>query len=509
LVEHAPDSYAPPVAAQAAPRKRLITNRAVVVIGLVLAMAMAALEATVVSTAMPSVVGDLHGIQLYAWVTTAYLLTASVTVPLYGKLADMYGRKPILLFGIAVFLIGSAASGAASSMGQLIAFRALQGLGAGAMQPIALTVVGDIFDLEERSRIQGVFGAAWGLFGMTGPALGGFLVKHLSWRWVFYVNLPFGVIAAAILIFALHEGIEKRPRQVDFAGAGLLVLGLSALLLATSRSAHGVAVWAGPLAVVFLGAFVLVERRAAEPVLPLALFARRVILTASVSGSVIGGAMMAASAFIPLFVQGVLRGEPTEAGIAVTPMLIGWPIASTLGGRLIPRFGFRPFVRVGLFITFAAALGLAIYGERGGIRGLQIISALFGVGMGFANTALLIAVQTSVSWGERGIATASTMFFRTIGGALAVSAMGGVLNAALAKSPSVSEELASRVLSPEGVRGLPPALIDEVSGAIALGVGWIFWIIVGIAAVAFVTCLWFPEIRKAHGDEVPEALTGH
>jgi hypothetical protein len=171
--------------------------------------------------------------------------------------------------------------------------------------------------------------------------------------------------------------------------------------------------------------------------------------------------------------------------------------------------GFRPFVRVGLFITFCAALGLAIYGERGGIRGLQVISALFGVGMGFANTALLIAVQTSVSWGERGIATASTMFFRTIGGALAVSVMGGVLNAALARSPSVSEELASRVLSPEGVRGLQPALIDEVSGAIALGVGWIFWIVVGIAAVAFVTCLWFPEIKKPNADEVPEALAGH
>jgi EmrB/QacA subfamily drug resistance transporter len=506
LIQETRNPYAAPVEADALATRKRVTNRAVVVVGLVLAMAMAALEATVVSTAMPSVVGDLHGIQLYAWVTTAYLLTASVTVPLYGKLADMYGRKPILLFGIVVFLIGSAASGAASSMAQLIAFRALQGAGAGAMQPIALTVVGDIFDLDERARVQGVFGAAWGLFGMTGPALGGFLVKHLSWRWVFYVNLPFGVIAGAILVFALQERVEKKRRHVDVLGSALLVAGLSALLLATSRSAHGAAVWAAPVAAVLLFVFVLVERRAEEPVLPLPLFTRRVILTASLSGAIIGGAMMAVSAFIPLFVQGVLRGEPTEAGIAVTPMLIGWPIASTLGGRLIPKVGFRPLVRLGLSITVGAALLLATYGEHGGLRGLQLISGLFGVGMGFANTALLIAVQTSVAWAERGIATASTMFFRTIGGALTVSATGGVLNAALARDPSISEELASRVLHPEGVRGLDPAMLEKVSGAIALGVGWIFWIVVGIAAVAFVVSLWFPEIHRVHHAEAQPAL---
>lgn len=485
-----------------------VTNRAVTVLALVLSMAMAALEATVVSTAMTSVVSDLHGIQRYAWVTTAYLLTASVTVPLYGKLADMYGRKPLLLFGITVFLLGSVASGAATSMSQLILFRALQGLGAGAIQPIALTVVGDIFDLAERSRIQGVFGAAWGFFGMIGPVLGGFLVEKLSWRWVFYVNVPFGVVAAIILVFAFHEKIERRPHHVDVAGSVLLVTGLTALLLATSRSAHGVALWAGPLAAALLAAFVAVERRAAEPVLPLALFTRRVILTASVSGAIVGGAMMAVTTFIPLFVQGVLRGSPTDAGKAFTPMLIGWPIASTLGGRLIPKVGFRPLVRLGLLITTCAALILALYGEHGGLRGLQVISGLFGVGMGFANTSLLIAVQTSVSWGERGIATASTMFFRTIGGALSISVMGGVLNAALGQSGAISEEIASKVLTAEGVRQLDPGMLDQVSGALAMGIGWIFWLVVGMAGVAFVTCLWFPEVVvKEKPEAVPAA--GH
>jgi len=471
------------------------TNRAVTVLGLVLALAMGALEATIVSTAMPSVVGDLGGIELYAWVTTAYLLTSSITVPIYGKLADVHGRKPVLLFGIAVFLAASAASGAAGTMTQLIVFRGLQGLGAGAMQPVAMTVVGDIFDVTERARIQGVFGAFWGLFAMIGPAIGGFCVKHLSWRWVFYLNLPFGVAAAAILVFALHEEVERRPHRFDVKGALLLTSGLTALLLATSRAAPGLSAWAAPVAVALLAAFVMVERSAAEPVLPLPLFARPIMLNTAISGAIIGGAMMATTTFIPLFVQGVLRGDPTEAGSAFTPMLVGWPIASTLSGRLIPRVGFRPLIRGGLGLTAIAGLALALLGERHGLRGLQLITGLFGLGMGFCNTALVIAVQSSVGWGERGIATASTMFFRTIGGALAVSGMGGVLNAALAAEPGMSHELASRVLSPEGVRGLDPELLARVGGALGRGVGWIFWLIAASAAAAFLTGLWFPDVR--------------
>jgi EmrB/QacA subfamily drug resistance transporter len=470
------------------------TNRAVTVLGLVLAMAMAALEATVVSTAMPSVVGDLGAIDLYAWVTTAYLLTSSVTVPIYGKLADMYGRKPVLLFGIVVFLVGSALSGASTTMTQLILFRALQGVGAGAMQPIALTVVGDIFDLSERARIQGVFGAFWGFFGMTGPAIGGYLVKvkYLGWRSVFYVNLPFGVIASLLIIFALHENVDRRPRRLDYAGALVLTSGLVALLLATSRTGGSVATWAAVAAVVLLGSFPFIEKRAAEPVLPLSLFRRRLMLIAAVSGSIVGGAMVATTTFVPLFVQAVLHMEPTQAGAAFTPMLVGWPIASTLGGRLIPRIGFRPLIRGGLGTTAAAAIALALFGEHGGLTGLQIITGVFGVGMGFANTALIIAVQTSVAWQERGIATASTMFFRTIGGALAVSAMGAVLITALTRDGTVSLETASKLLAPDASRD--PALMERASAALSLGIGWIFWLIAAMATVSFIAALWFPYV---------------
>jgi len=352
----------------------------------------------------------------------------------------------------------------------------------------------DIFDLEERARIQGVFGAFWGLFAMIGPAVGGFCVKHLSWRWVFYLNLPFGVAAAVILIVSFHEQIERRPHRLDYAGAALLATALTGLLLATSGAVPGVAIYAAIAAVVLLAAFIAVERSAAEPMLPLPLFFRPVILIASISGAIVGGAMTATTTFVPLFVQAVLHGDPTQAGSAFTPMLIGWPLASTLSGRLIPRFGFRPLIRVGLGITAVAGLGLALFGEQHGLRGLRLITGLFGVGMGLSNTALIIAVQTSVGWGERGIATASTMFFRIIGGALAVSGMGGVLNAVIAGDPSITHELASPVLSPAGVRGLDPVLLEHVEGALGRGIGWIFWLIAGGAAAAFVISLWFPSV---------------
>jgi MFS family permease len=310
------------------------TNRALTVVGLILALAMGALEGTVVSTAMPTVIGDLGGIHYYAWVTGAYLLASSVTVPIYGKLADIYGRKPILLFGIAMFLFGSAASGAATSMGQLIVFRAIQGLGAGSMQPMAITVVGDIFDLEERAKMQGVFGAAWGIFGLTGPMIGGLLVHHLSWRWVFYINLPFGLAGIALIVTQLHERVEKKVHTLDFMGAGLLAGAVVALLLAASRLGAQTTILCGAIAVALLVGFFAVERVAKEPVVPLPLFARPVMAVSSLTGAVIGGAMIATLTYVPLFVQGVLHGTPTQAGTAITPMVIN---ASLMADASIPE----------------------------------------------------------------------------------------------------------------------------------------------------------------------------
>jgi EmrB/QacA subfamily drug resistance transporter len=469
------------------------TNRPLTVISLLLSLSMAAMEMTVVSTAMPTVVGDLGGIHYYSWVFTAYLLTSTVTVPLYGKLADLYGRKPVLLAGIGVFLVGSMASGLAQSIGALIAFRALQGLGAGAMQPTTLTIVGDIYNLEERSRMQGVFGAVWGVAGLIGPLLGGIIVKYLSWRWVFFINVPAGIAAAALLVVALHENVEHRQHSLDWMGAGLLTLGLTALLFGVHggrASSIGL-----PLAVFCLVLFYFAERRAPEPVLPLDLFRQRVIGVSTAAGALVGAGMIAMVTFVPLYVQGVLGGSPTEAGSAITPMVIGWPISSAISGRLLPRVGFRVLVRSGLVISALAAAALALLLRPDvSLHVPQALSALFGVGLGLANTALLIAVQTSVEWRQRGVATASTMFARTIGGTLAVGVLGAILSAALLRDGSLPPDAADQVLGPAHGAGLDPAVVRSLSVALQAGLGTVFWVIAAISVAAAAASIFFPHL---------------
>ncbi|HLN90795.1 MAG TPA: MFS transporter, partial [Patescibacteria group bacterium] len=321
------------------------TNRPLTVVSLLLGLFLAALEMTVVSTAMPTAVGELGGIHLYAWVFAAYMLTATVTLPIYGKLADLYGRKPVMLVGLALFLGGSFLCGHARSMNTLILFRAIQGFGAGAIQPIAMTIVGDLFDVHQRARIQGILGAVWGLAGLIGPVLGGAIVHWLSWRWVFYVNIPLGLACAAVLTFAYHETVGRQGHRLDFAGAALLSVTVVLALLAARSRAEGLGFL--PPAAVALALFLWVERRAEEPILPLDLFSRRVMAVASATGALVGAAMISVVTFVPLYVQSVLAGSPTDAGTAIAPIAIGWPISSTLAGRILPRTGYRALIRGG------------------------------------------------------------------------------------------------------------------------------------------------------------------
>lgn len=468
------------------------TRRALTVVGLVFALAMAALEATVVATAMPTVTGELGGIEYYSWVTNAYLVTSAITVPIFGKLADLYGRKPVLLFGIFVFLVGSVASGAATSMPALIAFRALQGLGAGAMQPMPLTILGDIFALEDRAKAQGAFGAAWGFFGLVGPLVGGLIVEHVSWRWVFYINIPFGLLSAFIVTAAFHENVQRKTKPyLDVAGALLLMALVVTLLMAAGRAEGSLPFWFA--AVLLLGAFVAVERRAPEPILPPHVFKNRVITTASIINATAGGCMFAIATFVPLFIQGVRHGTPTQAGSSISPMFVAWPIASFIAGRIVARIGFRPLVRCGIICVTCGAWALAFFAQRGALP-LTLAAALFGIGMGLANIALVIAVQTSVSWEHRGVATASTMFFRINGGAIAVAVMGGILVRALAVDPSVPPDIASRMLSREGATALQPELLQKVSGYLESGLETIFVTIAGLSLVALVAALSFPKV---------------
>jgi MFS family permease len=357
-----------------------------------------------------------------------------------------------------------------------------------------MTIVGDLFDVHQRARIQGILGAVWGVAGLTGPVLGGAIVHWLSWRWVFYVNIPLGLGCAAVLMFAYHETVERRDHRLDFAGAVLLTITVVLALLAVRSRGEGLAFL--PAAAVALALFLWVERRADEPLLPLDLFTRRVMAVASATGALVGAAMISVVTFVPLYVQSILAGSPTDAGTAIAPIAIGWPISSTLAGRLLPRAGYRVLIRGGLALTFCAALGLSFLLRPGAdLWTLRLIMFFYGLGLGFANTPLVIAVQSSVPWKLRGVATASTMFSRSIGGTLSVGLLGGVLGAALAAAGAPAGAV-DKLLGPER-SFLPPALVRSLSGALQGGMEGIFQVVAVIAFAGFAVSLLFPAIRIA------------
>jgi len=467
-------------------------NRRLTVTALLLSMFMAAMEATVVGTAMPTVIADLGGLALFGWVGSAYLLASTVSVPVYGKLADLYGRKPLMLFGITLFLLGSMASGSAHSIVALILARAVQGLGAGAMQPIAITIVGDLYSMEERGRVQGLFGAVWGVAGVAGPLLGGLLVQTLSWRWVFWVNVPFGIASAALLFFAFREQPRTaRTLPLDWLGALLLSLASLALLLGSAGELPALTL---PLGAALALLFVYQARHAADPVLPIALVMRRPIAVAAMSSLLLGATMMGILMFVPLYVQGVLGRTPAEAGATAAPMLVGWPIAATLTSRALVRVGFRTPVWIGsVLCALSLAAFAALLTPGANMLALQGVMFVYGLGMGFVNTTLLIAVQSSVGWEQRGVATATTMFSRSIGGALGVGAFGSVLAVQL-----------GAVLPPDSVRAmLDPVRRHAISGraeiaaALASSLAPIFWACAALAVLNVVVVAFYPRQASA------------
>jgi EmrB/QacA subfamily drug resistance transporter len=468
------------------------THRPLTIIAILLSMFMAAMEATVVATALPSVVADLNGLELYGWVTAGYLLATTVTIPLWGKLSDQWGRKQTLLTGLAVFLLGSVACALSRTMAWLIAFRVLQGLGSGALQPVALTVVGDLFTLDERSRIQGLFGAVWGFAGIVGPLVGGVLVHTLSWHWVFWINIPPCLLSAWLLTVFYAQDRPGRGEQhrLDLAGALLLSSAVIALLAGVSGVLPAFTL---PASALLLAAFVRVEQKALEPILPLSLFRVPAIAGASVCSALMGSAMMALITYTPLFAQATRHVTATEAGATIAPMLVGWPLAATLGGRILPRVGYRILVRGGLtLVGISSLVACALVAREAALSSLRVAIFFFGVGMGFANTALIIAVQQSVEFGERGVATASSMFFRNVGGAVAVGALGVVL--AHAVGPEVPPEVLRRLLGPERGAGLDPTLVTATSDALARGMTPIFIAAAAIGTLVALAGWAFPKV---------------
>lgn len=402
------------------------TRRALTTAALLLLMALSAMEATVVSTAMPTVIAELGGVAHYGWVAAAYFLAVTVATPVYGKLADSLGRKPVALFSVALFLLGSFASGLAGNIAVLIAARAVQGLGAGGLQPVTLTIVGDLYTLEERGRVQGLFSGVWAASGIAGPLLGGWIVHEASWRWVFWVNVPIGLLGAAVLVRAYHEGRAEGARAtLDVPGAALFSVATLALLLGVNGTATAPMLAASAA---LFAAFVRVEARAEDPMLPVSLLRERVIAVTSVSGFLLGAAMMASLLMLPLYAQGVLHRSPTEAGASVAPMLLGWPLAAMVTSRLLSRVGVRPPVLVGSALIALSLIALALtISPRVRVGTLQGWMFVYGLGMGLAATATLLAVQASVPWSRRGVATSTNLFARSVGGALGTGGLGALL----------------------------------------------------------------------------------
>lgn len=406
----------------------------IVTAAIMLSLFLASMEATVVGTAMPTIVGQLGGLASYSWVFSAYLLASTTTVPIYGKLSDLYGRRPVYLFAMALFLFGSVLAGSANSMTQLILARAVQGLGAGGILPLAFIIIGDMFSLQQRAKMQGLFSSVWGVSSIIGPLLGGLLVDRASWRWVFYINLIPGLIAAALFwIGWRHPRPQAREGiKVDFAGAALLSIGIVLLLLGLFDlgSAQSLLLLAGAL--LTLALLVVVERRAADPILPIGLFRDRLFLVSCLHGVLVGAAIFGSASYVPLFAQSVLRATATAAGASLTPQLLSWVAASIICSRLLLRTSYRTLVIFGMVL---AVIGTGLVLLAGVVRSpwpLLVGMGLTGAGMGFSIPSFMIAVQSAVPRQKMGTATSTLTFSRNIGGTLGVSIMGVILSAGLA-----------------------------------------------------------------------------
>ena len=488
-------------------------ERQLVTAAILLGMFLAALEATAVATAVPTAVGELGGVAHYSWVFSAYLLTSTTTVPLFGKLADLFGRKRTYQWSVAIFLLGSGLCGLAHSFPQLILFRAIQGLGAGGVSPVATTIAGDIYTLEERGRIQGIFSGIWAVASLIGPLLGGLLTDHLSWRWIFYLNIPFGLLSSFMIQRWMREETARTEHRLDILGTVSLTTAVTLLLLALLEGpdtwgwadARTLGLLAGSVA--GLAVFLWQERRAPEPMLPLDLFRNRLIAVASAGNFLIGALLYALTAYVPMFGQGVLGSSAVKAGSILAPILLGWPIASTLAGRILLKIDYRPMTIFGGLTVTTGALLLARTGAE--TTGAWIMTSMMitGFGLGFLSMPYLLGVQNAVPWRRRGVATSAVQFFRSIGGAVAVAALGALLNSRLQSiaGPGVD---ANAALKPDLRAQLAPAALHRLTAALLYGIQGTFLAIAAMAVTCLFVALLFPRgsARSLMGQEQDPAL---
>jgi len=445
------------------PLRRQGDHRTRILVALMMTMALIAMDTTIVATAIPQVVGDLGGFSLVGWVFSVYLLAQTVTIPVYGKLADLYGRKPILVVGILVFLVGSALSAASWNMVTLICFRGLQGLGAGSIGATVNTVAGDLYDVRERGKVQGYLSSVWGISAVIAPALGGVFAEYASWRWIFLVNLPLGAVALTLIVRDLHEDVVRRSHRIDYAGAGLLLAAGGLLIFALLQGGTGWAWGSVPSILVFAGAAlatvlaVVVERRAAEPVMPPWLWSQRLTAGSYLATAFSGLLVIGLSTFLPTWAQSVLGLGPVAAGFVLAAMSMSWPLASSLSSRLYLRIGFRDTALVGGGFTVAAGCVFARLGVDAPVWQPVVGAVLMGAGMGLITSALIVGLQSTVDWGRRGVVTGGAMFSRFLGQSLGAAVFGAVTNAVL---------LHRLHTAPPAVQGQVPNSVDQVSRAL-------------------------------------------
>lgn len=494
--------------------KQINTNRKIVLASIMLAMFMAAIEATIVATAMPSIVADLGGFSLFSWVFSVFLLAQAVTIPIYGKLADLYGRKPVFTFGVIFFLIGSVLCGFAQTMNTLILFRLIQGLGAGAVQPIATTIVGDIFTITERAKIQGYISSVWGVSSIIGPALGAFFVQYVHWSWIFWINVPIGLFAVAGIWLYLGEVVHKQEHQIDYFGSALIFISISALMVVFIQTGT-VWTWTSAPVLLLMGVFIigimlfiLQEKRALEPIMPLGIWKDPLIVISNLATLTTGVVIIGISTFLPTYIQGVMAHSPIVAGFTLAFMSIGWPIAATLAGRLMLKYDFRWIAMIGgIWILIGTLFYITFRPERGWLwAGMG--SFLVGIGMGLARTVFIVAIQNRVEWKMRGIATATNMFMNIVGNTIGAALLGGILNSYLSSYLKVVRgnqvlnlDVTNILLDPLKRKTLQPDVLQTMTSALASALHSVYLGLFIIAVLSLILVIFFPKVKSIENNE--------
>ncbi|MEZ0267581.1 MAG: MFS transporter [Phycisphaerae bacterium] len=490
-------------------------DRRFVLAALMLVMVLASVEQTITSTSMPTIIGDLHGLEHYAWVMSVFLLASVVSMPLFGRLADSVGRKRVIVGAILLFMLGSVLAAFSQTMTQLIVFRGVQGLGAGGIMPVVLTIAADIFTLKERAKIQGFFSMVWGTAALAGPALGAFLVATLGWRSVFWVNLPLGAIGLAVLLWKYHDLEEPHPADLDLPGVGALtVAGVSLLALVSNLGADG---WSWPtiallltLGVVAILFLIYHERRAAYPILPPDLLMRRAIGPSILASLLFGLAFLSLDTYVPLYVQGGLGGGVGHAAAVVTPVMLTWAASGMIAAPLLIRWGFRKTALVGSSVMVCSFGGLVLCARYDAhpwvLTGVLLVT---GLGFGFASMSYLLAAQGAVAWQQRGSITSAVTLFRSIGGALGVGLLGALFNVLTREKLTGLAQYGvtpARLLDPRGQVDLPPALAGELRHAIASGLGWVFVAMFAVVVVQWLVTLLMPGGKPGHAVSAREGM---